>query len=131
MPLPRWLARVNLRFTNRILGPLARRLPGMGIIDHVGRKSHREYRTPVMIFRTGNRFVIALTYGPNSEWVKNVLAANGCLFETRKKRLRLVNPRLFHDDQRKAMPVLVRFVLGILNASDFLELTAANTAASE
>jgi len=58
MPLPRWLARFNLQVTNRILGPLARWAPGMGIVIHVGRKSHRQHRTPVMVFRRGNRFVM-------------------------------------------------------------------------
>jgi hypothetical protein len=39
MPFPRWLARVNSHFTNRLLGPLARRAPGMGVIVYVGRKT--------------------------------------------------------------------------------------------
>ena len=66
MPLPRWLARFNLRVTNRILGPLAEHGPGMGIVIHRGRKTKRHYRTPVMVFRRGEGFVIALTYGPGS-----------------------------------------------------------------
>jgi deazaflavin-dependent oxidoreductase (nitroreductase family) len=129
MPFPRWLARVNLHFTNRLLGPLACRLPGMGIVVHVGRRTRREYRTPVMIFRRDYQFVIALTYGRNSEWVQDVLAANGCSLETRNRNLRLREPRLFHDDQRKAMPVLVRVFLRILDVSDFLEPTVANDTA--
>jgi hypothetical protein len=46
MPFPRWIARVNLHVTNRLLGPLARRLPGMGVVIHIGRKTHRQYITP-------------------------------------------------------------------------------------
>ena len=38
MPAPRWLARFNLVVTNRLLGPLARHLPGMGVVLHIGRK---------------------------------------------------------------------------------------------
>src|SRR6266568_2402933 len=71
MPFPRWLARFNLRVTNHVLGPLATRLPGMGVVVHVGRKTHREYRTPVMIFRQDSRVTIALTYGPESQWIHN------------------------------------------------------------
>ena len=48
MPLPWWVARFNLYATNRILGPLARFVPGMAVVVHVGRKSHRQYRTPVL-----------------------------------------------------------------------------------
>ena len=125
MPFPRWLARVNSHFTNRLLGPLASRAPGMGVVVHVGRKTQRQYRTPVMVFRRDNRLIIALTYGRNSEWVQNVIARNGCELETANGRLRLFGPRVFHDERRQKMPVFVRLFLGLLNVSDFLELTVA------
>lgn len=128
MPLPRWVARVNLRFTNRILGPLASRMPGMGVVVHFGRKTHRRYRTPVMVFQRGNQFIIALTYGADSQWVQNVLAASGCELETRNHLLRVLHPKVLHDEQRKDVPALVRPFLRILNVSDFLELTLENQA---
>ena len=84
-----------------------------------------------MVFRRDNRFVIALTYGRDSQWVQNVLAVNGCELETRKRKLRLSNPRLFHDDRRRDMPVFVRFVLGIIKVADFLELTVDQDTASQ
>jgi deazaflavin-dependent oxidoreductase (nitroreductase family) len=108
MPLPRWLARFNLRVTNRILGPLAEHMPGMGIVLHQGRKSRRRYRTPVMVFRHGDRFVIALTYGPESQWVQNVLAQGGCEFESQGQTFQLTQPRLIHDERRSRMPAAVR-----------------------
>ena len=123
MPAPRWLARFNLQVTNRILGPLAKHVPGMGIIIHAGRKTHRQYRTPVMIFRRSPRFIIALTYGRESEWVKNVLAEGGCELETQGKTIHVSHPRIFHDPQRRTMPALVALFLRILNVSDFLEVT--------
>lgn len=125
MPAPRWLARFNLHVTNRLLGPLATRLPGMAVVMHVGRKTHRRYRTPVLIFRRGRRLIIALTYGRKSEWVRNVLAEGGCELETEGRILRLSDPHLFHDAQRKAMPGFIRFMLGLVNVSDFLEFTIA------
>jgi deazaflavin-dependent oxidoreductase (nitroreductase family) len=127
MPAPRWLARFNLRVTNRILGPLALRMPGMGVIVHVGRKTGNVHRTPVMIFRQGDRVVVALTYGRDSEWVR-VTAHKGCALETQGQSLTLDNPYLYRDEQRRAMPGLVRFILGLLNVSDFLELTVAGSA---
>jgi deazaflavin-dependent oxidoreductase (nitroreductase family) len=129
MPLPRWIARVNLRLTNRLLGPLARHFPGMGVVLHVGRKTHREYRTPVMVFGHGHHFVIALTYGRDSQWVRNVLAADGGKLETRQHTLRFSRPRLFHDEKRENMPGIIRFFLGVLNVSDFLELTVDGSSA--
>jgi deazaflavin-dependent oxidoreductase (nitroreductase family) len=121
VPAPRWLARVNFRFTNRLLAPIARRLPGMGIVVHTGRKSEREYRTPVIIFRRGQQVVIALTYGRESQWVKNVLASGGCKLETQGTTLRLSHPRIFHDE-RRFIPAFFRQILGLLNVSDFLEM---------
>jgi deazaflavin-dependent oxidoreductase (nitroreductase family) len=94
----------------------------MAIVVHVGRKSHRRYRTPVVVFRRGDHFLIALTYGPDSEWVKNVLAEGGCELEMRGRTLRLHQPRVVHDPQRQRMPLVVRVALGLLNVSDFLEL---------
>ncbi len=123
MPLPRSIARVNRRVTNRLLGGLAQRLPGFGVVVHTGRKSRRQYRTPVNVFRRGDRFTIALTYGPNTDWVRNVIAHDGCALETRGQTLRLSRPRLFHDESRHAVPAPVRLVLGIVKVSDFLELT--------
>ena len=64
---PRWLARFNRRVANRLLGPLAPHLPGFGVVVHIGRKTHRRYRTPVNVFRRADGYVIALTYGPDAE----------------------------------------------------------------
>jgi F420H(2)-dependent quinone reductase len=74
----RWAAAFNLAVTNRITSRFANRLPGFGILTHVGRKSGKVYRTPVNVFRAPDGFLIALTYGRDSEWVKNVLAAGKC-----------------------------------------------------
>jgi hypothetical protein len=46
----RWVAAINLAVTNRITSRLAARLPGFGILTHVGRKSGKVYRTPVNVF---------------------------------------------------------------------------------
>lgn len=125
MPLPRWLARLNRGVTNRVMGVLAPRLPGFGIVVHRGRRSGRLYRTPVNVFRHGDRYVIALTYGPDGDWIKNVLAAGGCEIETRGRRVRLTHPHVYRDEHRQAVPALVRLALGILDVSYFMALTAA------
>jgi len=123
MPAPRWLARFNLHVTNRVLGPPARYMPGMGIVVHVGRRTRRRYRTPVLVFRHGHDYVIALTYGRESQWVQNVLAQGSCELETKGRTLQLTHPRLIHDKQRQLMPKPVALILGLLNVSDFLELS--------
>ena len=46
-----------------------------GIIRHVGRSSGRAYETPIGATATDEGFVIALPYGPDVDWLKNVVAA--------------------------------------------------------
>lgn len=127
MPAPRWLARFNLRVTNHILGPLAKWMPGMGVVIHTGRRSHRRYRTPVMIFPRGDRVIVALTYGRDSEWVRNVLAEGSCELETQGHTTRLTAPCIVHDEERRAVPALHRRILGLLEVSDFLELARTDS----
>jgi hypothetical protein len=67
MPAPRRIARFNKHFTNRLTLRVAGYLPGFAIVSHVGRKSGRPYRTPVNAFRTDGGYIIALTYGAQSD----------------------------------------------------------------
>jgi deazaflavin-dependent oxidoreductase (nitroreductase family) len=112
-----------------VLGPLAERLPGFGVVVHTGRRSGRTYRTPIMLFARPGGDVAALTYGPSTDWVRNVLASGSCTLETRGRMLRLTRPRLVHDTRRRLMPVLVRLPLAVLGVSNFLELEVESNAA--
>jgi deazaflavin-dependent oxidoreductase (nitroreductase family) len=126
MPLPRRLANFNRVATNRVLGPLARYLPGFAIVSHVGRRSGQTYRTPVNIFRRGDGYVIALTYGADSEWVRNVLAAGGADIETRGRRLHVVDPEVVRDPARSLVPKPVRVPLRLANVDEFMLLKRAD-----
>ena len=117
MPLPKGLARFNLKVTNRITGPFAHRLPGFAIVYHVGRKSGTERTTPVNLFRDGDRYVIALTYGRDSQWVKNVLAAGEFDVVTRGRRVHLADPRIV---KQAHVPAPVRAILNALNVEDYV-----------
>lgn len=121
----RELAAFNIAVTNRITGRFAGRLPGFGMMTHVGRKSGRLYRTPVNVFRVSSGFLIALTYGRESEWVKNVLAAGGCQLETRGVRYQLSAPTIVHDPTRQRFPLPVRVILGFVGANDFMQFSTA------
>ncbi len=130
MPLPRWVAHVNRRFTNRALRTFARRLPRFAIITHTGRRSGRTYSTPVNAFREGDGYLFALTYGAESDWVKNVMEAGGCEIETRRRHIRLAAPRIVTDPSRRWAPVPVRLVLGMIRATQYMRLTIADPSAS-
>jgi deazaflavin-dependent oxidoreductase (nitroreductase family) len=123
MAIPQWLARFNRRATNRLTGTFADRLPGFAIVTHTGRRSGRVYHTPTNVFRDGDDYIIALTYGANTDWVRNVLAAGGCEIVTRGRRVRLINPRIVADPSRRWAPLFVRLILGIINAPEYMRLT--------
>ena len=93
---------------------------------HRGRRSGREYRTPVNVFATADGFVIALTYGAeHTDWVRNVLAAGGCELRVRGRVLRADSPRIFHDETRQAIRLPERQVLRLLGVADFMSLRTA------
>ena len=122
---PRWVAAFNLKVTNRITAPFVTWLPGFGVITHVGRKSGRVFHTPVNVFPTPEGFLIALTYGPNSHWVQNVLAAGTAELETRRTKYHLTAPQVVHDPTRHRFPRIVRIALRIIGATDFLKVSSS------
>lgn len=124
MVAPRWLARANRVGLNRVVRYIAPWLPGFGVVVHRGRKSGREFRTPVNLFRRRDGFVLALTYGSDADWVRNVVAAGGCEVITRRRRYRVTDPQLYVDEDRSEMPAVppVRYILAAVRVSEFLYL---------
>jgi deazaflavin-dependent oxidoreductase (nitroreductase family) len=121
MPMPLWLGRFNTRYTNRIIGPILVWLPWFGWLFHLGRTTGRAYRTPLMLFRHGDRGVIALTYGARTQWLKNVLAAGECTFQSpRSEPIHLASPEFVHDPSRRLVPWLIRLPLWVIRVSDFV-----------
>lgn len=74
MVFPLWLERLQVKYINRALKPIARYLPGTATIEHRGRKSGKPYQTIVTAYRKDGVLAIALAHG-KTDWVKNVLAA--------------------------------------------------------
>ena len=125
MPLPRSVARFNKVVTNPVARVVAGRLPGFGIITHVGRRSGREYQTPVNVFRRSDAFVVALTYG-GGDWVENVLASGEAQLRTRGRTLDLDRPRIVTDPARMCVPTPIRAILGLLQVDTFLWLDVSS-----
>jgi len=123
----RHVAAFHRAITNRVAILFAARLPGFAVVTNQGRKSGRLFRTPVNVFRERDGFLIALTYGRDSGWVRNVLAAGGCKLETRRVQYQLVRPVIVHDSTRRRFPLFVRIVLGLIDANDFLQLSIPYT----
>jgi len=119
--LGRRMARVNRAVTNKLSVPVAGVLPGMGVVIHVGRRTRKVYRTPVLVFRTKDGFRIALTYGRSSDWVKNAFAHGAVRLETRRREYELTSPEVVVDEQRQHVPLLLRGALRVLRVSEFLD----------
>lgn len=99
------------------------RVPPMAIVVHRGRTSGREYRTPVFAFPTDEGFAVALTYGHDVDWLKNVQAAGACSVVRKGQAIDLANPRVVGwAAGSKHMPIPVRVTLLGLQARDFLLL---------
>lgn len=125
MPIAYRVARFNRRVTNRVTGLVADKLPGFAILHHVGRRSGKAYTTPINAFRDGKDYIFALTYGAETDWLKNVLAAAGCEIVTRGQRIRLTNPRILADADMGWAPLPVRLVLRAIHAPQYVRMTRA------
>jgi deazaflavin-dependent oxidoreductase (nitroreductase family) len=108
--------------TNHVTRLFAGRLPGFAIVSHVGRRSGRTYRTPVNVFHRGGEYAFALTYGADSDWVRNVEASRGCTIETRGTTIELRDPRILTDPARRLVPAPVRVVLRLIGVDEFLTM---------
>lgn len=121
MPLPQALARINRHVSNPVLGVMARYAPGFGIVVHTGRKSGRVYRAPVMVFERDGGYRIALTYGRDVDWLKNIRTAGTFEFETRGRTVTLTDPVVRRDASASWAPVGVRQALVALRAEYYVQ----------
>jgi deazaflavin-dependent oxidoreductase (nitroreductase family) len=103
MQLPQGLARFNRHVTNPIQRMWAGWAPSFGILEHVGRRSGKPYRTPLTVFNAdvdGKPGVaILLTYGPDRDWLKNLEASGGGRMRRHGKTFGVANPRVVSRDE--------------------------------
>lgn len=102
MQLPQRLARFNRYVTNPVQRLWAGWAPMMGILEHVGRRSGRVYRTPLTVFATDDGVAVLLTYGPDRDWLKNLMAADGGRLRRHGRSLAVRNPRVITRDHAAA-----------------------------
>lgn len=94
MAYPRWLAKINKRLFN----PGQVRKGKYPVVTHVGRRSGKTYRTPLDAFPTKTGYVLVARYGPESDWVQNVLAAGEATLRVDGTEHSLGSPRLVDLD---------------------------------
>jgi deazaflavin-dependent oxidoreductase (nitroreductase family) len=123
MPMPRSFRRVA-RALNPAVRPLARRLPPLAVVHHVGRTTGRQYESPVMAFQTERGWIVSLAYGSDVQWARNLdRAGSGAL--TRAGHTHQVSGvrAIRWKDAAPSLPAWARGVLRSASVDDFLFLT--------
>ena len=83
------------RATSPMMLPLAgkRWNPIFAVVEHRGRKSGRQYAAPVAARRVPGGFVIALAFGAQVDWHRNLLAAGGAAIRWRGEQYAVTAPQ--------------------------------------
>ena len=97
------LARFNRVVTNPVQRLWAGRVAPFAIVEHVGRKTGRPYRTPVNAFVRGDVITIRLPYGTDRDWVRNLVAAGGGVIQRRSRRVRVTEPTVSKEGRIGAL----------------------------
>ena len=101
--VPRVVARLNKYTNNPIQRTWAPYLPPWALIRHIGRRSGREYSTPVISARAGDDLYVAVLYGEGSDWVRNLIEAGGGQVERAGHTYDLVAPEVRDADDAPGM----------------------------
>ncbi len=122
MPMPLWWGQIN----KRVFNPRALRTGKWQVIRHVGRSSGRQYRTPLEAIPIDDGFMITLVYGPQSDWVQNVLTAGTATLEFDGDTIELVDPELLTADEAFGrLPPGTKRPPRLLKIDDFLMMRRA------
>ena len=84
----------------RLTAPITRRLAGRryfplwAVVRHRGRKTGRELSVPVAVRATPDAFLVALPWGPGTNWARNVLAAGGCIVRWKGADYQVTGPEV-------------------------------------
>jgi deazaflavin-dependent oxidoreductase (nitroreductase family) len=115
---------INKHVTNKLMIHIAGKKFGhFAILSHVGRKSGKLYRIPIIAEPIENGFVIALTYGRKVDWYENVKAQGRCSLYWKKKEYSLINPEFIEKEAGvKAFPAIFRSGLRKMDIQDYLKL---------
>lgn len=120
-----------MRPLTRGLNPLSVRMAGRpgfrmaGRVHHVGRRSGTSYVTPIGVRIHDGQVLIPLTFGNQSDWVRNLRAAGGATVDVRGRSYEVGAP-IFLDWAEagpavKATFPVARFVFRILGIKQFVQ----------
>jgi deazaflavin-dependent oxidoreductase (nitroreductase family) len=87
-------AEFNRKYVNPVVEPLAGYVPLWSAVDHVGRRSGKDYRTPVTAFPTTDGVAVLLPYGTDTDWVRNLQASGSGRVQIYGRSLLVEEPRV-------------------------------------
>jgi deazaflavin-dependent oxidoreductase (nitroreductase family) len=133
---PSRLVKIAMGPMTKILNPLIVKLAGRphfhmaAQLTHTGRRSGRTYVTPVSARRVGDVVIIPLTFGSQSDWSRNVLAAGQCSLRLEGAGYHATTPTLLSPQEadphvRAAFSRLQRASMRMLGIRQFLYLSVA------
>jgi hypothetical protein len=102
-----WMRRaMNERLTPIFLGHGAAdgEKTGLGVVEHVGRKSGVVRRTLIHPVVMGGQVAIPLAYTERGQWPQNVIAAGRCRLQFHDSVYRLTNPRAVDGSEIADLP---------------------------
>src|SRR5438105_4827901 len=67
-------------------------MPFYGVIQHRGRRSGNEFRTPVVMRPTVGGVIVPMPWGETTDWYRNVRAAGGCTIRWKGRDFDVVDP---------------------------------------
>ena len=113
-PRPRGGMQIATRLFNPLTMLLAgtRLLPLYGVIHHRGRRSGKDFRTPVVVRPTDDGFIVPMPWGEGTDWYRNVRAAGTCVIRWKGRDYAMTRPEVldaasaqaaFSGSQRAAM----------------------------
>ena len=125
MPMPRWLAHIN----KRVFNPMEVRRGARPVLIHTGRSSGKTYRTPLDAHALPDGYLFIPLYGPRTDWVRNVLAAQAAQLLIDGHEIELQSPRLVRKkDIWPMVPRTNKSYPGITGESELLLMTFAHKA---
>jgi deazaflavin-dependent oxidoreductase (nitroreductase family) len=114
-----------LKRVNALLLPLAARgvIGVWAVIHTTGRKSGKQYATPITVEPFGDAFVIGLPYGEGVDWCRNVLASGSATITWHGKDHPVAAPEII--DRAAADPAYsppLRLALRVFRIRKFLRV---------
>ena len=124
------LARFNRKITNPFFLSFAGRPHSpFAIVRHVGRTSGRPYATPVITTWTAEGFVIPLTYGDGTDWLRNLRTADEAIIVHQGHAYHVVRPQvLAAQDWAQVVGPLTALMLSRAGTEQFVRVERVSAA---